>query len=83
MPTMIDELLSPEYQEKRRATECGYRRGFTHGIEAVRIIAESQGAAPLQVIETLSEIALRMRFAHQAHPAFLDDLLAAYRERKS
>lgn len=73
----LDEtLFSPEGQKQARCRERAYRKGFTHGIEAVRRIAAAHGElVSLAGINDLADVAMEMRFDGRPHPTFLEEVL--------
>lgn len=61
----------------RRLRERAYRRGFTHGVEAVRLALQGMGLAPdqLAALEAVAEAAMELRFSGGRHELFLDEVL--------
>lgn len=79
MDVRIAEMEDPAVASavNSRFRERSYRRGFTHGIEAVRRTLEGMGLAPDQfaALGAVAEAALDLRFSEGKHELFLDEVL--------
>lgn len=81
MNVTCEQLFSPEALQSLQAEENGYRRGACQALAlAARLV---RAGATADDVDELTYLSLRWRCGDEPHPAFLDDLVQAWREKRT
>jgi len=76
--TLFNELFSPAAMQAAAAGESGYRRGVSQALSLAGDLV--RGGATADDLGQLTDLSMDWRYDREAHLAYLDELVQAWRQ---